>query len=103
MGKPHILLLPLPLLLLILLLLFLLLYFARYENDRLTDITIKVGACTFSAHRVVLAYHSPVLTKQMDKPRILNDKVEIRVADNITPTAFQTVLAYMYKGGMCDL
>ena len=75
--------------------------FSRYENDRLTDVTIQLGKCTFSAHQVVLACHSPSLAAQISKPQNNGVKVEIQVSDNITPTAFQIVLDYMYKGGGC--
>ena len=71
------------------------------EGGLLTDVQLKIGRATFSAHRVVLAAYSnyfyPMFTNGMKEST--QDVIELK-DENISPDALKIVMDSIYNGDL---
>jgi len=71
-----------------------------FESSRLSDVTLCVNDRQFSAHKVILAAHSPVFAAMFEDERNNNNRVEITGMDN---EVLQEMLKFIYTGELSNL
>ncbi|UYV67320.1 hypothetical protein LAZ67_5000217 [Cordylochernes scorpioides] len=70
--------------------------FHLWAQNNMTDITVRVGNHSFQAHKAVLTCYCPFLKRNLLLPGLEDVKgVELH---NMTPSAFEVLLVYMYTG-----